>query len=83
MIEGSATAVESLPPRLMVLVLDAGDVGGELRAELEGVQDTDLVVSMDIEPKGPLAFLFFPAVARVIGDGFPDHVEEFAAGFAA
>lgn len=78
-IEGTAAATDASFPEHFRLTLDAGEIGGVLEATLAGEDTTQLEVTLRISPKGPLATLFFPAVREVVGSGFVDHVEEFAA----
>ncbi|MDH3425209.1 MAG: SRPBCC family protein [Acidimicrobiia bacterium] len=77
-INGTAHTSDYSPPEHFELALDAGEISGTLEALLSGDGETDLSVTLQIRPKGPLATLFFAAVREVVGNGFADHVNEFA-----
>lgn len=77
-IEGTAQTSDYSPPEHFELTLDASDISGTLETLLSGDGTTDLTVTLRISPKGPLATLFFAAVREAVGNGFADHVDEFA-----
>jgi carbon monoxide dehydrogenase subunit G len=78
-IDGTATTVDAATNERFSLDLDAGEVSGSLVTELAADASTRITVTLDIESKGPLVALFFPAIAEAIGNGFPSQVEEMAA----
>ena len=79
--QGSMTVVESERPHRMRLSLDAGEVSGELVAELEPATagSTTVRITLVVVSRGMLSTMFFPAISQAVGNGLPDQVEAFAA----
>ena len=80
---GTAKTTEAVPRELMRIALDAGELRGTLSTKLSpnGRNDTHLEVSLEIEPRGTLAILFFGVISDAVGRGLPSQVEGFAAAF--
>jgi len=83
--EGTATTAEARSGERITLALRSSEVRGTLTAALEGdgTGATRVDVSLDVEPAGLLAGMFWGVVSGAIRRGLPGHVEEFAARFSA
>jgi uncharacterized protein YndB with AHSA1/START domain len=81
--EGSARTIEAVPGESITLALHSPEVNGSLTAALaaDGEDGTTVTVTLHAESVGLLSTMFWGAVAGAIGNGFPGHVEEFAARF--
>ena len=82
--EGVGTALEHDRPDRYVLDLDAGEMAGKISTDLSAGNPggTDVVVSIELRSKGMLSSLFFPAIKRAVGSGFPDQVAGMASQLA-
>jgi carbon monoxide dehydrogenase subunit G len=78
--EGVGTALEHDRPDRYVLDLDAGEMAGKISTDLSASNPggTDVVVSIELRSKGMLSSLFFPAIKKAVGSGFPDQVADMA-----
>ena len=78
--EGTATTVEHAVPSRYVLDLDGGEMGGLISTDIgdEGDDGTDVNVNIELRSQGIMSSLFFPAIKKAVGDGFPDQVEDLA-----
>jgi carbon monoxide dehydrogenase subunit G len=81
--KGSMTVVESEPPHRMRLSLDAGEVSGELVAELDpaAAGSTSVHSTLVVGSRGMLSTMFVPAISQAVGNGLPDQVDAFASTF--
>ena len=80
---GTAIPAAREEGRLMAWNIETTDVAGQVTVELDENQDGTLVaVTLDVESRGMLAGVFFPLISSTIGNGFPESVEEFAAGLS-
>lgn len=79
---GDATPHERVEERRMTWRIRNSEVRGltSVSLEPEGI-GTRIAVSLDVESVGLLSSMFFPIIASAIGNGLPQAVEEFAAGF--
>lgn len=74
--KGRATTTESEPAQRMRLVLDSPEIRGAITVD---IGNGEITVSMDAEPKGPLARVFWGVVRGALERGLPNQVEAFAA----
>jgi carbon monoxide dehydrogenase subunit G len=78
--EGTATTVEYAVPSRYVLDLDGGEMGGLISTDIgdESDQGTDVCVNIELRSQGMMSSLFFPAIKKAVGSGFPGQVEDLA-----
>lgn len=78
--EGTATVVSADAPTAMSLAIDSSEVAAIVDTSLTDVGggSVEIAVSIELESKGFLAGMFFPVVARVVENGLPESVQEFA-----
>lgn len=74
--KGRATTTESEQARRMRLALDSPEIRGAITVD---IGKGEITVSMDAEPKGPLARVFWGVVRGALERGLPNQVEAFAA----
>ncbi len=76
--EGVGTALEHDRPDRYVIDLDAGEMAGKISADLSESNPggTSATVSIELRSKGMLSSMFFPAIKRAVGSGFPDQVAD-------
>lgn len=77
---GTGAAVNADPPHHYELVLDTSEMAGTISVDLtEGSPGgTDIDVTVELQSKGLLSSMFFPVVARALGDGLSDQLNELA-----
>ena len=77
---GMGTVVGHERPDHYELVLDTSEIAGTIRVDLveSNPGGTDIDVTVDLRSKGLLSSMFFPVVARALGDGLSDQVEDLA-----
>ena len=82
--EGVGTALEHDRPDRFVLDLDAGEMAGKISVDLSAGNPggTSAVVSIELRSKGMLSSMFFPAIKKAVGSGFPDQVANMATQLA-
>jgi hypothetical protein len=79
---GQATQSTREEEREMVMNIANSEIRGAIRIDLSDASDGTLIqVTLDIESTGMLSAMFFPVIARSIGNGLPRAIEEFAASF--
>ena len=81
---GEATPNAREEGRMMVLNIANSEIRGAIRVDLSDDGDGTLIlVTIDVESAGMLSAMFFPVIARSIGNGLPRAIEEFAASFTS
>jgi hypothetical protein len=79
---GEATPNAREEERMMALNIANSEIRGAIRVDLSDDGDGTLIlVTLDVESAGMLSAMFFPVIARSIGNGLPRAIEEFAASF--
>lgn len=73
--KGRATTTQSEPDQRMRLALDSPEIRGAITVDIGA---GEITVSMDAEPKGPLARMFWGVVRGALERGLPHQVEAFA-----
>ncbi len=80
--KGSARTVDANPPDRLVLDMDTSEIGGTIAAELATTGATaQVTVTLTMTTKGMLSAMFFPAIKQALASGFPQQVNDLAAGF--
>lgn len=76
--EGVGTALDHDRPSRYRLVLDTSEMSGTINVDLTDGNPggTVAVVSMELRSKGMLSSMFFPAIKKAIGSGFPDQITD-------
>lgn len=78
---GTAIPAGRQEGREMAWNIETTDVAGLVTVQLDDDNGSTLVaVTLAVESRGMLAGVFFPLISSTIGNGFPQSVEEFAAG---
>ncbi|MEX0826953.1 MAG: SRPBCC family protein [Acidimicrobiia bacterium] len=77
--KGVATTLESVREHRMQLALESPEIHGGITVDIGA---GEITVSMDAEPRGPLATIFWGTVRRALQSGLPAQVEAFASGLA-
>lgn len=78
--EGTAETIVVEPGRKMRLALATRELLGSLTAELiPNGNASALDVTLEIESRGLMASLFFPAISHAVGDNLGAQVDDFAA----
>jgi hypothetical protein len=82
--EGVAEVREADAPTKMLLSIDSGEIAGSIRTELAALGDAQIqiTVAVRLASKGFLSGIFFPILSRVVENGLPDSVEDFAGRLA-
>ena len=63
------------------MTLDTSEIAGDVIATIaEGNPATDVTVEITFRTKGMLSAMFFPAIKQALASGFPQQVEDLAAG---
>lgn len=79
---GTAEVVKADRPESFKLDLTTSEIVGSLSAELTPTGDTCAVeVTLRLSTKGMLSTMFFPAIKAAVASGFPQQVDDLAAGF--
>lgn len=79
---GTATPYERVEAARMSWKVSNSEVHGTIVVALTPLGDgTSITVTLRVESAGLLASMFFPVIAAAIGNGLPESVESFAAGF--
>ncbi len=78
--EGTGTALNAERPDRYRLELDTSEMAGTIGVDLTAAdgRGTNVDVTVELRSKGLLSSMFFPIVARAIGDGLPEQVEAMA-----
>lgn len=80
---GVATPDQRLEGRVMSWRIVNSEVRGVTKVELTPSNpSTAITVTIEVESAGLLSSMFFPIIARAIGNGLPRAVDEFAARFS-
>lgn len=80
---GKAVPRQRTEGSLIAWDIENSEVQGVTTVELSPDGDaTTVTVTLDVESRGMLATMFFPIVAKAIGNGLPASVDDFAAGFS-
>jgi hypothetical protein len=78
---GTTTTTEAVVPQRFALQLDTSEIGGTVLAVLAEREDgSDVTVTLGLTTKGMLSAMFFPAIKKALASGFPQQVEDLAAG---
>lgn len=79
---GEATPNAREEEQMMTLNIANSEIRGSIRIDLsEAGEGTLIRVTLDVESAGVLSAMFFPVIARSIGNGLPRAIEKFAASF--
>lgn len=79
---GQATPNAREEGQMMTLNVENAEIRGAIRIDLsDDGEGTFIHVTLDVESAGMLSAMFFPAIARSIGDGLPGAIDKFAASF--
>jgi hypothetical protein len=63
------------------LTMDSSEIAGDVVATITPVDDTcDVTIEITFRTKGMLSAMFFPAIKSALASGFPQQVEDLAAG---
>lgn len=80
---GVATPHERVEGETMAWNVENSEVRGTTSVRIEGSGETTIIsVTLQLNSTGLLSAMFFPVIAKAIGQGLPESVESFAAGFA-
>lgn len=78
---GRATPHVRVEGEAMGWHVESPEVRGVIRVDLSPLDSgTSVTVGLEVESAGMISGMFFPMIARAIGDGLPDAVGRFAAG---
>lgn len=82
---GLATTIGADQPRAMSIRIQSNELDGTVAIVLTSPSEVEVLVAADLElnAKGFLASMFFSVITGVVGSGFPEQVEAFAARLAA
>ncbi len=77
---GTGAAVNQQRPDHYSLLLDTSEMAGTITVDLSDANPggTMVDVTVELQSKGLLSSLFFPVVARAIGDGLEQQIEGMA-----
>lgn len=76
---GVASTTLADPHGRMVVTIETSELDGMIDVRLSPDRDgTGVAVELTVRSKSMMAGLFFATIARVVGSGFADQVEEFA-----
>ena len=79
---GEATSAEREERKLMAWNIVNSEIAGVISVTLtEAGSGTKIRVDLTVESRGILASMFFAVISKTIGDGLPQSVDAFAAGF--
>lgn len=78
---GVAQTTSHDKPHQFELTMDTSEIAGDVIAVVEP-QDTGSLVTVEItfRTKGMLSAMFFPAIKQALASGFPQQIEDLAAG---
>lgn len=78
---GQATPQSRIDGETMAWAISNSEVRGTTRVDLvDQGGSTRIEVTLEVESAGFLSSMFFPVIAKAIGNGLPRSVDEFAAG---
>ena len=78
---GVATTTAYLTPERFELTMDTSEIAGDVVATIVGTDTgSDVTVEITFRTKGMLSAMFFPAIRQALSSGFPQQVEDLAAG---
>ena len=78
---GVATTTAYEMPERFELTMDTSEIAGDVIATIAGTDaGSDVTVEITFRTKGMLSAMFFPAIKQALSSGFPQQVEDLAAG---
>jgi carbon monoxide dehydrogenase subunit G len=79
--KGKAWVTDFEIPTRYELTMDTSEIAGDVVATVEPTHDgTDVTIAITFRTKGMLSAMFFPAIKSALASGFPQQVEDLAAG---
>jgi len=79
---GEATSARREEGRLIAWNIENSEIAGVITITLtESARGTEIEADLTVESKGFLASMFFAVISKTLGDGLPNSVDAFAAGF--
>jgi carbon monoxide dehydrogenase subunit G len=80
---GVASPHRRIEGETMAWKVKSSEIRGITEVHLDGDADiTRVTVTLQVESAGFLSSMFFPVIAKTIGKGMPEAVDEFVAGLA-
>ncbi len=78
---GDGKALDHTRPGHYKLLLDTSEMSGTISVDLTAGNPggTSAVVSIELKSKGMLSSMFFPAIKKAVGSGFPQQVADMGA----
>ncbi len=78
--KGDGRALQHSRPARYELLLDTSEMSGTISVDLTAGNPggTSAVVSIELKSKGMLSSMFFPAIKKAVGSGFPEQVADMA-----
>ena len=79
--EGDGRALKHTRPAHYELLLDTSEMSGTISVDLSSGNPagTSAVVAIELKSKGMLSSMFFPAIKKAVGSGFPQQVTDMGA----
>ncbi len=79
--KGEGKALQHSRPAHYELLLDTSEMSGTISVDLTSGNPggTSAVVSIELKSKGMLSSMFFPAIKKAVGSGFPQQVTDMGA----
>ena len=79
--KGKAWVTDYEIPARYELTMDTSEIAGDVVATVVPAGDgTDVTITITFRTKGMLSAMFFPAIKGALASGFPQQVEDLAAG---
>ena len=79
--DGKAIGGDYAIDERFTMTLDTSEIAGDVVATIDGGNpSTDVTVEITFRTKGMLSAMFFPAIKQALASGFPQQVEDLAAG---
>lgn len=78
---GTAHTTSYAIPDRFALTMDTSEIAGDVLATIAETQNgTDVTVQITFRTKGMLSAMFFPVIKQALSSGFPQQIEDLAAG---
>jgi len=78
---GVAQTTSYTIPETFALTMDTSEIAGDVLATIAQASDgTAVTVQITFRTKGMLSAMFFPAIKQALSSGFPQQIEDLAAG---
>ncbi len=76
--KGDGKALDHTRPGHYKLLLDTSEMSGTISVDLTpgNPGGTNAVVAMELKSKGMLSSMFFPAIKKAVGSGFPQQIAD-------